>query len=499
MKKVTVFIASALESLKNERKDLSDYLYSLNDVFSEYIGNQYEIRPFLSEHFDPRYNGKRTQDALNKELINSELVVFLVNSGTGEGTKEEYDIAKKHFAETRKPAIYIFFMEPTDIGTTSATFTAIKNDLMHEGHYWESFKHIDTVKLRITLSLNAIIHTLPQISMDAGYLTVDDIQLMSLENVSEFANNTMLQHLAQEMRQIEEKHIQIKRGYLSGAMPAYEEEYRALSVQKEKLSKMIADLQKNIFEISINICRDAVHGTITARQKEAYRVFELGDYEGCLSILSEEEIDTDFQSTQERLDEMQRDNARRYIREQTMAIKILYLMQDDSDRFAKIESRFAKAIKVAQRYRVDAFVIYYYASFLFSLRRYQDSLEALEKLRSHYLNCKETEQAGIWRIGKLYNLSGALYYLLRNHEDSAENYKKVYEIGLEIESRSEDSERSPGSGLGRVENNLALLKIAYGDTASAEMLLRSSLIRFDRMVKISRKEYLRDYGEVMKN
>ena len=91
---------------------------------------------------------------------------------------------------------------------------------------------------------------------------------------------------------------------------------------------------------------------ITVRQKKAFEAFGNGNYKECITILSETDLDDDFEAMERQLAELQIKNAEKYIAEHTTAIKILHLMTDDPTRHSQIKNRFNKIIPVAKKYRV---------------------------------------------------------------------------------------------------------------------------------------------------
>lgn len=163
------------------------------------------------------------------------------------------------------------------------------------GHYYGMFDHIDTVKLRILLSLKFQEMDFLEIKTEDGKCIIDNKTIMSLENVSEFSNNRNLEELKKELQQTEEEYYRLKPIYSKGN---YDREfcdyYGKIATKRKNLTSSIDELQKSIFEISLRMSNDKIHGEVTIRQKEAYRLFELGDYEGCLSVLDYDEIMDDF-------------------------------------------------------------------------------------------------------------------------------------------------------------------------------------------------------------
>ena len=168
---------------------------------------------------------------------------------------------------------------------------------------------------------------------------------MSLDNVSEFANNRTLASLKEKLAQVEEEYCQLKPIYKKGGCDsAFYSHYSTVAANRQNLMDEIKELQKLIFNISVRMTNDDIGGNITPRQKEAYRLFELGDYEGCMAVLDADDIESDFQRGLELIEEQKRTVCKKYIREHKTAIDILLSMKEHTSRFAEIESRYKKIV-----------------------------------------------------------------------------------------------------------------------------------------------------------
>lgn len=78
---------------------------------------------------------------------------FIFFTKAGEYTREEFEVARKKFEETGKPKIYTYFRVIND-ETDEQSLCDFMNELDKVfGYYYGIFEHIDTVKLKILLSL----------------------------------------------------------------------------------------------------------------------------------------------------------------------------------------------------------------------------------------------------------------------------------------------------------------------------------------------------------
>lgn len=365
MKKIKIFLGSSITEFEKERNDLELFIRNVSDEFEE----KYNIKlvPLRCENMDNYVRTDGTQNAINEELVlSSDMCFFILFTKAGEFTEEEFRIAFEKFKKDGKPKIYIYFKNIPEGQTVEDSvynfMSKIDNELKH---YYGSFDHIDTIKLRILLNLKLQEMDFVSVEFENGKCVVDGKQTLDLSNVSEFANNNILQQLQKELTEVEEYYLQMKPIYdKENVSDAFYKEYAEVSSKRQNLIDSVEELQKNIFNMSLRICKDEVHGDITIRQKEAYRLFELGDYEGAITILDSNDIDNDFFAFEKQEEEKLRKRAQIYIKEHKTAIDILMTMINYQNRFNEIEERYEKIIKIAEKYSVKLDIIYDYAVYL---------------------------------------------------------------------------------------------------------------------------------------
>lgn len=114
------------------------------------------------------------------------------------------------------------------------------------------------------------------VEFENGKCVVDGKDVLDLSNVSEFANNGLLKRLQQDLAEIEEKYVHMKSKYAKGEASASERrDYEKIALRRGELIETIEYLQKQIFKMTLNLCKDDVRGTITIEQREAFRLLEL--------------------------------------------------------------------------------------------------------------------------------------------------------------------------------------------------------------------------------
>ena len=388
MKKIKIFLGSSIKEFKIERMELENFIYKTSrEIFEKNYNIQ--IEPLLCENLDNHLRRGGTQNTINeKYVLESDMCFFIFFTRAGEFTQQEFEAAFEKFRKDGKPKIYIYFKNLQDGEKAEDSVREFMEKIDNElSHYHGTFDHIDTIKLRILLNLKLQEMDFVSVEFENGKCVVDGKNAFDISNVSEFANNALLQQLQMELAEIEEEYLQMKPIYVkSGASESFCRKYAETASKRQNLIDTIEELQKNIFNMSLRICKDEVHGEITVRQKEAYRLFELGDYEGCMSVLDAEEIDNDFFAFEKQEEQKLKKRAGIYIREHKTAIDILMTMVNYKNRFNEIEERYEKIIKVAEKYLVELDVVYDYASYLFVQNKLNRALTIAKKLQLIYDN-----------------------------------------------------------------------------------------------------------------
>lgn len=291
---IKIFLASSLTEFANERMAIENFIRNISDKFEEHY--DIKIQPLLCENLDDAYSKIRKQEEYNEKICSSDFCFFIFFTKAGEFTREEFDVARQKFEETGKPKIYTYFKVIHDEEAEQSLY-----DFMDEldktfGHYYGTFEHIDTVKLRILLKLKLQEMDFLEIKIEGDDCVVDGRKALSLKNVSEFANNSIFQELKAELKEVEVRYYELKAKYKKGECSRSEErEYIEIATKRQNIIDSIEEVQKNIFNMILRMCQDAARGEITLRQQEAYRLFETGDLEGANSILDFYEIKNDYQ------------------------------------------------------------------------------------------------------------------------------------------------------------------------------------------------------------
>ena len=419
MKKIKIFLASSLLEFEKERMLIENFIRNVSDGFEEKYG--IKLQPLLCENFDDSLTEERTQEIYNEIIRDADFCFFIFFTKVGRYTREEFNVAKEQFKLASKPKIYVYFKTVEGESATDEVkrfMSELENDF---GYYYGRFSHVDTVKLRILLAIRLGELDYTEIKAEGGYCTVDGSPLMPLGAVSEFENNGELIRLHRELDRVEEEYLTLRPLYEKGGCTR--EVYRrfcAVAAKKESLTAQIRELEGQIFKVSLRMVKDERHGEITSRQREAYRRFELGDYDGCMSVLSSEDIDSDFFAKRESVHQQELALCRRYVREHLTAIEILFSMHGYAQRFGEIEERFEKIIPLVFEEGCELDAAFLYACYLHSESKNEKAYQIAKKLLPLYPEGSDREAATLRLLGIISHALGLFgdseSYLLRSVE-----------------------------------------------------------------------------------
>ncbi len=288
-RKINIFLASSIVEFANERMAIENFIRNVSDDFEERY--DVKIQPLLCENFDEAYTAMRKQEEYNQKIRESELCFFIFFTKAGEYTREEFEVARKRFEETGKPKIYTYFKIIGEGEGEQSLYDFMEELDKTFGHYYGTFDHVDTIKLRILMNLKLQEMDFLEIKAEDGSCIVDGKKVLSLENVSEFANNQLFKEMKAELEEVEKEYFALKAKYEKDDSDiALYRSYANIATKRQNLLDALEELRKNIFNMSLRMCQDESRGEITVRQKEAYRLFEAGDLEGANRILDFDEI-----------------------------------------------------------------------------------------------------------------------------------------------------------------------------------------------------------------
>ena len=471
-KKICIFIGSSIVEFKEERMELENFIHRLSNDFED----RYDTRviPVVCEAFDPAMARTRKQDDYLESMRGCEMCFFLFYTRAGEYTIEEFREAYQTFLDKGAPKVYVYFKELGQDEKIEPSLTEFMAEVDKTyKHFYNMFSHLDTVKLRILLGikLNAMDYLPIEVEGNACKVGGHTLEGVDLRNVPEYANSKELAVFGRQLKETEEIYLRMKGQYdAQKGDEAFYREYAQVAAHYHQLKKTVADLRSDLFELMLKLDSTFTSGEITPRMKEAYRLLEAGDKEGCIRILNDEERKQDYYDRKERLkaekariDEQLKREAIGFIRERKLAIDVLETMYLYDKRHEAMDELYREIVEEAEEFNVEQDIFYDYAGFLWEQKRFQEAISYAEQLQALYESGKieATEQD----TAEFLNLLGILYSETSNFAKAEECYTKALEI------RKRLAETNPGAfepDLAASYNNLGNLYRKTNNLAKAE-------------------------------
>lgn len=164
MNTIRIFMASSSE-LKDDRTEFREFLSIENDRLHK-KGLYLELVQW--EHFLDSVSQTRLQDEYNKEIRAASIVICLFHTRAGKYTREEFEVALKHFQEVGTPLIYTYFKvndtEPQD--QPADELVEFKKRLNDVGHFFTAYRNIDDLKYQFRKQLDRL--------EDIGFLGIQE-------------------------------------------------------------------------------------------------------------------------------------------------------------------------------------------------------------------------------------------------------------------------------------------------------------------------------------
>ena len=491
MKKISIFIASSLVEFALERMQLELFIRNVSDRFEDVYN--VKLQPILCENLDDVYTNGRKQEEYNQRIRESELCFFIFFTKAGRYTREEFDVARKQFEQTGSPKIYTYF-KIIEEGEGEEELYKFMHDLDRVfGHYYGTFSHIDTLKLRIMLSLKLREMEFLEVRTEGGHCVVDGREVMKLDHVSEFANNRDLAELQSELTEVQKTYIELSKRYDELTDEEYKK-YCAVAAKRRNLSDEIEELQAAIFKLSTRMAND-INGEIYEEQLKAYRLLESGDYEGALAILNSKDIEDELlrelkiseekeaQATKRRI------NAQiKYIRFHATSAEILYTMKKYEGRFEEIERHYELILPHIFKSGVELDTAYAYVYYLVGQKKESKALPIAEKLLDMY-DADDDKT-------KLINALGVICYNLDIPEKAEEYYKKAIELYEKLVVANPDR-FEPDLALSY--NNIGVFYKNRGNTDNADEYYRKAIELREKLAGENPDRYNPDLAESYNN
>lgn len=403
---IKIFLASSIKEFENERMSFTIYLTKLNKIFEEQYHTS--IIPFICETADSSYSREDTkQDEYNKEMAQSDMVIFLIGKRLGQYTREEFEFACKTFKDKNRPRIYVYFCELKNSNEDVLKFRKILETEYH--HYYDTFDYIDTIKLSTLFNLQRLFFPLIKIEVKEDFFYIDgqriEKDVLSPSNIQAFYTNNKIQELLKN----------------------YDD---ATDREKHAILKRIDKIRNDILNVYSSASKYSFDGLFDIRSIEAMRLLEKGDLTGFIAAL-------DTAHAEDRIAALEA-MAKRNIQNQVIIeinrfkseIAIRKVNASTDKDYNMINNLFVKFMNYAIKYSVSYDVLLEYSSWLGSINKVNESLSIALKLQDILAKCSLDDLNEVdfseMKFAQLETLLGVLYGKQSKFKEAYESYKKAF-------------------------------------------------------------------------
>ena len=454
MKKIKIFLASSIEDLREDRVEVGDFFCQLNEI---YLDSGIHFSLIKCESYDNAISIGGKQQEYDREIRESELVFFLFFRKVGDYTRHEFEVALDSFQNCQKPKIITYFKTVADAAEVAQEVQNFMRLLDGEiKHYYNTYGHIDTLKLGILMQIKLLKLDDAQIKLENGVVSLNGQPIAKAENVPMLHGNQTLRELTEQKRQLQQTLSHCRAAYLADPTPENEAAFFDASAQLNRVSKQLTQIEEETMQLLTTVAEMTSDGRIlTYRQKEALKYFNQGDYAAVRTVLEDEERENELSRAEARA-EVAKKEIQGYVEEELLLIKTQKAQGLTEESVQRILTSYQKIAKLVEQHDLKKSVLYAYADFLCKQNRFAEAITVAEKLRWYYadpsIEVKEYDKA------KLYNLRGILFSKTQQYEEAEKAYKQALEICRRLAARNPEAYEP---ALARCYNNLGVL---YKDT-----------------------------------
>ncbi|MBR3864090.1 MAG: hypothetical protein IKJ19_03100 [Clostridia bacterium] len=489
MKKIKIFIGSSIIELKNDRIEIGNFFRQLNDL---YLDNGLYFKLVMCEDYSDDINIEGKQSQYDKEILDSDLSIFIFYKQVGVYTEHEFELAYNNFKKELRPKILTVFKcanESNEI-IEDVKFFADKLDKELK-HYYKTYSNTDSLKLWLIMQIKSMGLDQSMVEFKGGKVLVNGESIAVYSNAPAFSNHEELAKLKKELIKVRSDYLKQKAEYLENPndLEVYLK-YSTSSKTKAEIEEKIKSAEDKIFTQLQNIYTIADSGNLSERQILGYRLIESGKYEQALAILDSDEIFSEVLENERLLEHGEaivasaKANLQTSVNEILQRIETLKIKGVTKDSAIEIDELFAKACELCKKHSLDKKVFLQYSSFLHLQKQDAKELKLLEEVRELF------EKLGTWEEKcDFWCLLGNNYLSSSNVFKGLECYDKAYKINSALCQLSPNEENLLNKA--KLSYNISL---AYGKNDSKDRAFefaKESVEEFEKLFDINPKKYAR--------
>ena len=471
-KEIKIFLGSSIVEFKELRDSLSSFIDDLNSRFEDRYDFTLKLFRCDDGTQNPYISKDGTQSEIDKNVLNSDICLFIFGEKLGEFTKGEFDLAYKKFSENehKSPQIAVYFQKNVNVEEDIINFqNVLKSDLKY---YYTEFDKDSIIKLSILVGLNNVVGNVYSIKIDNGNVSIDGVPLnLNIDEIPQFKNNKELLKLKNELVLVNDKYQELKPFFVNEEVDnSIQKEFFNVAERRDYLLNRISELENHIFTLSNNLISTSLHGELTPRMAKAFKHLDSGDNEKALSVMDIDDIQQEYKLEENASKQSAKKLAENYIDELSLYIKILKTSDDKGDNFLLISQAYKEIIKTIKKRAVKFNYCSEYLNYLleqnatdFEIRSTIDEINLLLNFYEDDIGCVD--------LSYIYSCFGYYNSSIKKYNDAIKYF--IQSINL-IEKQSE---KKPNEILFYINQVLKLAETYryISDYSSAEEWLQKAI------------------------
>ena len=447
MKTISIFLASSITELSNERTAIGAYFQKLNNIFYD---KGVFFKFIICENMDDAIAINNKQEEYNEAIKSCDLCIFLFFTKIGVYTRKEFDIALNSYRNTNKPRIITYFKIDNENNQTDdlkVFISFLENSL---NHYYNQFSHIDSLLLGIITNIHLLKIDDFSISFDkdCGKIMHGENELLSIENIPAWNDNDFLNDIKNQIQDGEAILRRVKTEYLEN--PEDEEKFEIFNKQRENLLTLKSDLrnkQERVFSTLVSCAEKMLSSECSSRLVQANILLHKGKWIEASVLLEETENDISVVYAQiHKADELEKISiklkenanckAKTLFEELLLGIRILSTIAKSAIDWNQMENKYAQAVKLSKDFGFDKQILYDYACFLLSRNYAEKAIDYVVKYYQYLENINAEHLSKAKTLCKLVEIFDKAKQTLIGPEDYADTLglaftyinKYIYEL-----------------------------------------------------------------------
>ncbi len=488
MRKVKIFIGSSIEELKADRIEIGNFFRQLNDL---YLDNGLYFQLVMCEDYDDAIDLEGKQSRYDKEILDSELSVFIFYKKIGNYTEHEFNIAYNQFKKELRPKILTVFKCANNANDVVSDVKFFADKLDRElRHYYKTYSNSDSLKLWLIMQIKSMNLDSNKVEFKGGKVLVNNETIAIYENVPAFSNHGELMQKKNRLNQLKSEYLTLKVKYLQNPddIDVYVQ-YCDVVKQKNQLEEDIEKTEKNIVSQLENIYIETEKGELSERQILGYRLIEAGKYQEALAVLDSDDIFSDIQKNENliSLGESLLANGKRALQvnvneilQRIEALKINGISLENS---SEIDTLYSKACELSNKYALESKVFFEYSAFLNNQKRAKSSLELLQSIQERIeKNCSWEDKVDLWhKIANDYYTVGDL----KNGYFYFEKTLKTVNGLVSLDASERNIERA-----GKICYDFSILNGSNWNVEKCEELALKGIEWYEKLVELQADKYV---------